>query len=212
MEEIKKEPVTVLFILLNILIFFIVDFTGGSENTVHMIECGAADTRLIVENGEIYRLFTCMFLHFGIHHIANNMLVLFVLGQRLEPVIGKFRFALIYLLGGLGGNILSVVMEIKRAEYSVSAGASGAVFAVMGAMVYVVIRHRGKIQDISVRQMLVMAGFSLYLGFAGKGVDNAAHVGGMICGFILAAILYHPRKVSGSRIWNETPGAGSFSA
>ena len=161
MEEIKKEPVTVLFILLNILIFFIVDFTGGSENTVHMIECGAADTRLIVENGEIYRLFTCMFLHFGIHHIANNMLVLFVLGQRLEPVIGKFRFALIYLLGGLGGNILSVVMEIKRAEYSVSAGASGAVFAVMGAMVYVVIRHRGKIQDISVRQMLVMAGFSL---------------------------------------------------
>ena len=212
MEEIKKEPVTVLFILLNILIFFIVDFTGGSENTVHMIECGAADTRLIVENGEIYRLFTCMFLHFGIHHIANNMLVLFVLGQRLEPVIGKFRFALIYLLGGLGGNILSVVMEIKRAEYSVSAGASGAVFAVMGAMVYVVIRHRGKIQDISVRQMLVMAVFSLYLGFAGKGVDNVAHVGGMICGFILTAILYHPRKVSGSRIWNETPGPGSFSA
>lgn len=212
MEEIKKEPVTVLFILLNILIFFIVDFTGGSKNTVHMIECGAADTRLIVENGEIYRLFTCMFLHFGIHHIANNMLVLFVLGQRLEPVIGKFRFALIYLLGGLGGNILSVVMEIKRAEYSVSAGASGAVFAVMGAMVYVVIRHRGKIQDISVRQMLVMAVFSLYLGFAGKGVDNVAHVGGMICGFILTAILYHPRKVSGSRIWNETPGPGSFSA
>ena len=64
MEEIKKEPITVLFILLNILIFLVVDFTGGSENTAHMIECGAAYPPLILENGEIYRLFTCMFLHF----------------------------------------------------------------------------------------------------------------------------------------------------
>ena len=64
MEEIKKEPITVLFILLNILIFLIVDFTGGSENTAHMIECGAAYPPLILENGEIYRLFTCMFSAF----------------------------------------------------------------------------------------------------------------------------------------------------
>ena len=110
MEEIKKEPITVLFILLNILIFLIVDFTGGSENTAHMIECGAAYPPLILENGEIYRLFTCMFLHFGIYHIANNMLVLFVLGQRLEPVVGKIKFILIYLLGGLGGNIFSFMV------------------------------------------------------------------------------------------------------
>lgn len=121
MEEIKKEPVTVLFILLNILIFVIVDFTGGSENTVHMIACGAAYPPLILEEGETYRLFTCMFLHFGIYHIANNMLVLFVLGQRLEPVLGKVKFILVYLLGGLGGNIFSLLMETKKAEYAVSA-------------------------------------------------------------------------------------------
>lgn len=200
MEEIKKEPVTVLFILLNILIFVIVDFTGGSENTVHMIACGAAYPPLILEEGETYRLFTCMFLHFGIYHIANNMLVLFVLGQRLEPVLGKVKFILVYLLGGLGGNIFSLLMETQKAEYAVSAGASGAVFAVMGAMLYVVIRSRGRIQDISVRQMMIMAGFSLYFGFTSTGVDNAAHVGGLVCGFILAALLYHPGKVSGRRI------------
>lgn len=200
MEEIKKEPVTVLFILLNILIFVIVDFTGGSENTVHMIACGAAYPPLILEEGETYRLFTCMFLHFGIYHIANNMLVLFVLGQRLEPGLGKVKFILVYLLGGLGGNIFSLLMETKKAEYAVSAGASGAVFAVMGAMLYVVIRSRGRIQDISVRQMMIMAGFSLYFGFTSTGVDNAAHVGGLVCGFILAALLYHPGKVSGRRI------------
>lgn len=191
---------TVLFILLNILIFVIVDFTGGSENTVHMIACGAAYPPLILEEGETYRLFTCMFLHFGIYHIANNMLVLFVLGQRLEPALGKVKFILVYLLGGLGGNIFSLLMETKKAEYAVSAGASGAVFAVMGAMLYVVIRSRGRIQDISVRQMMIMAGFSLYFGFTSTGVDNAAHVGGLVCGFILAALLYHPGKVSGRRI------------
>lgn len=192
MEEIKKEPVTALFILLNILIFLAVDFTGGSENTVHMIECGAAYPPLILENGELYRLFTCMFLHFGISHLANNMLVLFVLGQRLEPVVGKIKFILIYLLGGLGGNVISLLADVKKNEYAVSAGASGAVFAVMGAMIYVVIWSHGQIQDISTRQILIMAAFSLYFGFTSTGVDNAAHVGGMIMGFLLAVLLYHP--------------------
>lgn len=191
-EEIKKEPVTALFILLNILIFLAVDFTGGSENTVHMIECGAAYPPLILENGEIYRLFTCMFLHFGISHLANNMLVLFVLGQRLEPVVGKIKFILIYLLGGLGGNVISLLADVKKNEYAVSAGASGAVFAVMGAMIYVVIWSHGQLQDISTRQILIMAAFSLYFGFTSTGVDNAAHVGGMIMGFLLAVLLYHP--------------------
>ena len=135
-----------------------------------------------------------MFLHFGIEHLANNMLVLFVLGQRLEPVVGKIRFLLIYFLGGIGGNLISLVFDIKGGNYAVSAGASGAVFAVMGAMIWVVIRNRGRLQDISTRQMLVMAAFSLYFGFASSGVDNAAHVGGMICGILLAVALYHPRS------------------
>ena len=64
----------------------------------------------------------------------------------------------------------------------------------MGAMIWVVIRNRGRLQDISTRQMLVMAAFSLYFGFASSGVDNAAHVGGMICGILLAVVLYHPRS------------------
>ena len=154
MEELRKEPVTAGLILLNILVFLIVEFTGSSQNTMHMLDCGAAFTPMIIQGGEYYRLFTCMFLHFGIYHIANNMLVLFVLGQRLEPVVGKIKFILIYLLGGLGGNIFSFIMEMKSADYAVSAGASGAVFAVMGAMLYVVIRNHGRIQDISVRQMI----------------------------------------------------------
>ena len=189
-KELSKEPVTAVLLLLNIIIFLVTDFTGGTDNTIHMLECGAAYPPFILENGEYYRLFTCMFLHFGIEHLANNMLVLFVLGQRLEPVVGKIRF----LLRGIGGNLISLVFDIKGGNYAVSAGASGAVFAVMGAMIWVVIRNRGRLQDISTRQMLVMAAFSLYFGFASSGVDNAAHVGGMICGILLAVVLYHPRS------------------
>ena len=194
MEEIKKEPVTVLLILLNTLIFLIVEFTGGSENGQHMLECGAAYAPLILEQGQWYRVFSSMFLHFGAPHLINNMLVLFVLGQRLEPAVGGVRYLLIYLLSGFGGNVISLGLEMKSSNYAVSAGASGAVFGVMGAMIYVILRNKGRVADLSIKKMMIMAAFSLYFGFTSTGVDNAAHVGGLICGFLAALLLYHPGK------------------
>ena len=100
-----------------------------------------------------------MFLHFGIEHLLNNMLVLFVLGSRLEQVIGKIKFLLIYLIGGVLGNVISLLIELRAQDFAVSAGASGAVFAVMGAMIYIVIRNKGWLGDLSMRQILVMAAF-----------------------------------------------------
>lgn len=87
------------------------------------------------------------------------MLVLFVLGSRLERVIGKLKFLIIYIVGGLLGNVISVLIELKSMDFAVSAGASGAVFAVMGAMIYIVIRNKGWLGDLSARQILVMAFF-----------------------------------------------------
>lgn len=194
LEEIRKEPVTVVLILINVLVFIAVELTGTSQNAWHVLDYGAAYTPYIVQNGEVYRLFTSMFLHFGIEHLVNNMLVLFVLGSRLEQVIGKLRFLFIYLAGGIAGNIFSLILELRNQDFSVSAGASGAVFAVMGAMIYVVIRNKGWLGDLSMRQILVMAAFSLYFGFTSSGVDNAAHIGGMIAGFVLAVLIWHPRK------------------
>ncbi len=200
MEEIKKEPVTAGLIFLNTLIFLIVEFTGGSENGQHMLECGAAYAPLILEQGEWYRIFSSMFLHFGLPHLVNNMLVLFVMGQRLEPAVGRMRFLLIYLAGGIGGNIVSLCWDMHTGVFAVSAGASGAVFAVIGGMIYVIIRHKGRVADLTMRQMIIMAAFSLYFGFASEGVDNAAHAGGMLCGFLVAVFIYHPRK-----IWKTVP-------
>ena len=191
---------TAVMLILNLLVFLVVEITGGSQDIGHMLECGAAYAPLILEQGQWYRMFSSMFLHFGAPHLINNMLVLFVLGQRLEPVTGKIKFFLIYIFGGLGGNMLSLFFDMYAGNASLSAGASGAVFAVMGGMIYVIIRHRGRVADLTVRQMLIMAAFSLYFGFASEGVDNVAHIGGLLSGFLIAVILYHPRK-----IWKTVP-------
>lgn len=195
LEELKKEPMTSILILINLMVFVLVEATGSSQDTMHMVKCGAVYIPYILERGEYYRIFTCMFLHFGMEHLANNMLVLFVLGQRLEPIVGKFKFLVIYILGGMGGSLVSLAADLRHQDFVVSAGASGAVFAVMGAMIYVLLRGRGRVADLSARQILIMAVFSVYLGFAAGGVDNAAHLGGMACGFALAVFLYHPRKI-----------------
>ena len=194
MEEFRKEPATIILVVLNVLVFLAVEFTGFSQDTVHMLDWGAAYTPCIVEEGENYRIFTSMFLHFGIEHLINNMLVLFVLGSRLERVIGSLRFAVIYFLGGIAGNVVSLLYDLKQGEAAVSAGASGAVFAVMGGMILVVLCNKGRLEDLSMRQILVLAVFSLYFGFTSSGVDNAAHLGGFLAGFILAVIVYHPRR------------------
>ena len=194
MEEFRKEPATIILVVLNVLVFLAVEFTGFSQDTVHMLDWGAAYTPCIVEEGETYRIFTSMFLHFGIEHLINNMLVLFILGSRLERVIGSLRFAVIYFLGGIAGNVVSLLYDLKQGEAAVSAGASGAVFAVMGGMILVVLCNKGRLEDLSMRQILILAVFSLYFGFTSSGVDNAAHLGGFLAGFILAVIVYHPRR------------------
>ena len=123
-------------------------------------------------------------------HLANNMLVLAVLGMRLEGVLGHIKMILVYFVGGMGGNLLSLALEKHSGEYTVSAGASGATFALMGAVLLVALRNHGRMQDLGLRQIFIMAALSLYLGFVSEGVDNAAHVGGLLCGFLVAAFLY----------------------
>ncbi len=194
MNSIRKNLVTAGLIIVNIIVFLVVDFTGGSENTAHMIRCGAAYTPLIMEDGEWYRLVTAIFLHFGINHLLNNMVVLGVLGERLEALMNRFSYILLYFIAGIGGNLLSMALEMRSGEYAASAGASGAVFGMMGALLYILIRNRGRVLDLSMRRMMIMVGLSVYLGFADAGVDNAAHIGGLICGFAAAVILYHPKK------------------
>lgn len=190
----KQAPVNHTIILLNILVFLLVEFTGSWEDVNHMLRWGAAGTLDIMQQHEYYRLFTAMFLHFGIQHLGNNMLVLLFIGDCLERNLGKIRYGLLYLLGGAGANLLSLFHELYSKEYVVSAGASGAVFAVIGGLLYIVIRNKGHIENFSSRQLLILAFLSLYHGLTSTGVNNTAHLGGLLCGFLLGILFYHKRK------------------
>ena len=125
----SKNSINLVIVVCNILVFLAVTLTGGTESSRHMMDCGAAYAPLI-ESGEYYRLFTSMFLHFGIQHLINNMLLLLFLGDYLERAAGKIRYLVIYLGGGLVGNLCSYLHELslmKTGEApAVSAGASGA--------------------------------------------------------------------------------------
>lgn len=122
------------------------------------------------------------------------MVLLLFLGDVLERQVGHLKYLLIYVGGGVGGNILSFLAETGQGELVVSAGASGAVFAVIGALLYVLIRKRGRLETITVQRLAFMALLSLYYGFSSAQVDNAAHIGGLFSGFLLTVILFHPGR------------------
>ena len=180
----KPEAIcTVVLIVINIAVFFILTLFGDTEDAVFMLQHGAMYEPYIVEGHEYYRMFTCLFLHFGITHLLNNMVMLGALGWNLELEIGKVRFVII-------GNIVSLFYDLTLEQPAVSAGASGAIFGLMGALLYVVIANRGRLGRLSGRGMLVMVVLSLYFGLTSTGVDNFAHIGGLVSGFLLAVLLY----------------------
>ncbi len=196
-DEILKGPrryMNLIIVAVNVLLFFLVELTGDSTDTDHMVRWGAAWLPDIL-NGQVFRLFTCMFLHFGITHLGNNMLVLLFLGDTLEKITGHLKYGVICLGGGLIGSIVSCIHEYYTGTYYVSAGASGCVFAVTGALLYIVIRERGQLGTLTARRMLILAALSIYNGFVSTGVDNYAHVGGLIGGFLLGMLLYRHKKV-----------------
>lgn len=194
----KPEAIcTVALIVVNIAVFFILTIFGDTEDAVFMLGHGAMYEPYITEGHEFYRLFTCLFLHFGISHLLNNMVLLGALGWNLELEIGKIRFLIIYFVSGIAGNIISLFYDMSIAQPAVSAGASGAIFGLMGALVYVVIANRGRLGRLSERGMLIMVALSLYFGLTSSGVDNMAHIGGLVAGFLLALLLYRRKNIYG---------------
>lgn len=159
-----------------------------------------------VQKGEWWRLLSATFIHGGILHIAMNMLGLYAAGTTVERIYGRRLFLLIYFGAGLLGSALSLHFS---AQHAVSVGASGAVFGIAGALLVAYMQHRDKLPKASAKNMISGIGFfviySLMQGFGKTGIDNAAHVGGLIGGCLLAYILperfdmAHYRKTFHSR-------------
>lgn len=189
-EELKKSPVTDILLLTNVLIWVVLEVVGDTTSARFIYECGGLWPDSVRYDHEYWRLLTCTFLHFGASHLVNNMLLLFFLGREAEGAVGHFRYLLIYLSAGLTGSLVSYQTMSRTGNEAVAAGASGAIFGIMGILLIVLLVHRGKYQRFTVKRLLLMAGLSLYFGFASGGVDNAGHVGGLCGGIIFSFLLY----------------------
>ena len=195
-EQIKVPVVTIALLLINVLVYACVEWTGSSYDTEHMIEMGAISEPLILENHEYYRLVTHFFLHFGAEHLVNNMISLLVLGYAIEQVLGKVRYIILYFLSGILAGVTSIVDNVVAgSEYTVSCGASGAIYGLTGALLMLLILgNRGR-RTSEVPRYLVFIALSLYSGMVDESIDNAAHIGGLVTGFVICLIMAKKKQM-----------------
>jgi len=189
---VARPRLTYALIALNGAIFVIAFYLMSDLQRLDFYNWGASNPFYVLEQGEFHRLFTAMFLHGDITHIIFNMLSLYYIGATVERFFGTVRFAIIYLLGGLGGSVLSVLLN---GDDVFSVGASGAVFALVGAELIFLYQHRkllGQMARQQFRNLLFIAGMNLLIGFVGNAaaagvrIDNWGHLGGLAGGLALA--------------------------
>lgn len=182
--------ITIFLIVINVIVFLILEFLGQTESVVFMMEYGAVYPPYIIEDGEYWRLFTATFMHFGFQHLLNNMVMLGAAGHILERALGKVKFLALYLIAGIGGCALSCAEMLHSGDYAVAAGASGSIFGIIGALAWIVILHKGQYETLTGKGMVMMIILSLYYGASTGDVDNWGHIGGLIMGFLLCVIFY----------------------
>jgi len=197
--EPTKKSVNVIIVAVTVIAFFVMQFweksiTDGAfygHTSRFLLEHGALNGPA-VRNGEWYRLLTHIFLHGDIMHLGNNMLILFCLGNALEHYVGKISYVTLYFFSGILAGLGSIVYNTGN---TVSVGASGAVFGVIGAMAWLVLRNKGRLPGFTAPRMLLFLLMSVYAGFANQGIDNAAHIAGLFAGFLLAMVIYRKQSV-----------------
>lgn len=183
-RKLKDYQATAVILTINIFMYL------WSAASTEILNWGALTWMHAFKQGELYRLVTSNFLHNGFDHLFNNMIVFVLIGSRLEPIFGRARYVALYMGAGLCGSIVSAVYYMNMGEMVASVGASGAIFGLIGAMLWILIKNRGYQKEFYGGGVALMIAGSLYHGFSTMGVDNAAHIGGCIGGFLLAILLY----------------------
>lgn len=193
------KPRMIYALLLSIIVMYtILELNGGSQNIQVLIDYGAKYNPLMIE-GEWWRLVTSMFLHIGLIHLLFNGMALYFLGTAVEQLFGSIRFLFIYFVAGITGSIVSFAFN----DY-ISAGASGALFGCFGALLYFGLKQPALFYRTLGRNIIFLLGFNLVLGFIVPGIDNGAHIGGLIGGFLAAVLVRMPKEEK------RTPGYWSL--
>lgn len=181
----KHAYVSIAIFIINVIIFIV------SQNFAEwMYSDGAMVTEKILGEGEFYRIFTAMFLHADIDHICNNMAILILAGAIVENYTGHMYYAILYLLSGFFGNILSMAYEINNDLSWVSIGASGAIMGIVGFLVaWIIANRRTFLKHIgTVVRIVFLLVFVVEACFFQQGANTPAHLGGFLTGFVLGVI------------------------
>lgn len=186
--------VTTGLVLMNVIVYLVMELLGNTQDGMFVAMYGGLYPPLLTEEHQWWRLLTAGFIHFGAAHLVNNMLLLYCMGSRLEHVVGHMRLLVIYLVSLLGGSLLSLNMMIHTNDYAVSAGASGAVYGVIGGFLWMVILSRGRLQGITAKRLVFMILLMIYYGVISSGIDNWGHIGGLLAGFFITVILCHRKS------------------
>ena len=174
--KVKKPIITYILIGINILVYLLV---LSNQNILNFLA-------LQKSNFMSFQLVTSAFTHYDIFHIIFNMYALYEIGSQIENFIGKGKFIIVYFLSLLGGNLLSLTF---MASDGASIGASGAIFGLFGSLLYFGYHYRVYLGNVMRSQIIPLIIFNLCLGFMITGIDNAAHIGGLIAGILITMAL-----------------------
>ncbi len=185
------------FIVLNLLMFVAELSLGGATNVRTLHQLGALEPQIVLAGHQYWRLLTALFLHYGVLHISFNLYALYLLGPGLEKIIGSARFALGYLLSGLGssaGVVLLTALGLTHAGQIV--GASGCVMGVIGISAGLLLRHRQTpLAGRRLREILMIVAFQTVFDLSTPQVSLSAHLSGFVTG-VLIGMLFAARRAS----------------
>ena len=183
----KNNSVTIGLLCFNFLIWMVAEIFGSTNDANTLVDFGALFGPLIAA-GEYWRLFSSLFLHVGLLHLLFNSFALFIFGPIIENLFGKIRFITIYLFSGVSGSLISLYFN----PLVVAAGASGAIFGLLGALAAFFLLNRnilGVFAQKNFIAVIILVAFNMFFGFLIPGVDNFAHLGGFISGLVISTVL-----------------------
>ena len=188
---ITLSPVVLTLIIINIAVFILEIFAGGSTNEFTLHRLGELDTRLVIYRHEYWRLIAALFLHYGPIHIFFNLFALLLLGPPLERQIGPVYFAACYLLSGLGSSLFVVgLTRLKLLAPFELVGASGCIMGVVGTWAGFLLRYRHfPLARQRLRNIFIIVLMQLAFDLVTPQVSMAAHLGGLFTGFLLGLIV-----------------------
>lgn len=196
----KQSHISLFLIVINVFIWIFLEYNGGSTNSTTLLTFGAINVDIIQGTGSYWRLFTAMFLHIGFTHLAYNVFALYIFGSRLEKYINIPKYLWIYIFSGLLGSIFSFGGSLIMGASPIAAGASGAIYGLLGAILVLSKASGQSIEGLDSYMMWLIFISGIVYSVVSPSVDAFAHVGGFVGGMLASApiVILDKRQLGGS--------------